>query len=276
MYMKLKDGKSKVLTLSYDDGVVQDIRLIDIMNKHGIKGTFNINSALYRPEDVVREKYYGRLKLSEAKELFKNSPHEVAVHAYTHPFLEKMKTDEVLVEILEDRKAIERDYGVIARGMAYPFGTYSDAVVDALQKCGICYSRTVKSTENFGFPENWLTLHPTCHHNCKNLMTLAKKFVEENSRYPSDNWMFYLWGHSYEFDNNDNWNVIEEFCEYIGGKDDIWYATNIEIYDYIKAYESLQTSVDKTIVHNPTSIDVWLLQNGKTYCVKAGETIYIK
>ena len=44
MYMKLKDGKSKVLTLSYDDGVVQDIRFIEILDKYGLKGTFNINT----------------------------------------------------------------------------------------------------------------------------------------------------------------------------------------------------------------------------------------
>ena len=47
MYMKFKDGKSKALTLSYDDAVVQDIRLIGIMDKYGIKGTFNVNSGWY-------------------------------------------------------------------------------------------------------------------------------------------------------------------------------------------------------------------------------------
>ena len=36
--------KRKVLTLSYDDGVEQDIRLVEIMKKHGLKGTFNINT----------------------------------------------------------------------------------------------------------------------------------------------------------------------------------------------------------------------------------------
>ena len=85
--------------------------------------------------------------------------------------------------------------------------------------------------------------------------------------------MFYLWGHSYEFDNNDNWNVIEEFCEYMGGRDDIWYATNIEIYDYVKAYENLQTSVDKKIIHNPSNTDVWAEHNGKVIKIKAGETV---
>ena len=66
MYMKLKDGKSKVLTLSYDDGVVQDIRLVRILNKFGIKATFNINTGWYLQEEVTREKFYGRMKLSEA------------------------------------------------------------------------------------------------------------------------------------------------------------------------------------------------------------------
>lgn len=277
MYMKFKDGKAKVLTLSYDDGVVQDIRLIDIMNKNGLKGTFNINTGLYCAEDTVREKYYGRMKLSEAKELYINSGHEVAVHALTHPFLEKLKPEQGLVEIIEDRKNIEKEYNQIARGMAYPFGTYSDKVVEALENCGICYSRTTKSTESFSLPQNWLTLHPTCHHNNPRLMELAKNFVESKPDF-KHSCMFYLWGHSYEFDNNDNWNVIEEFAEYIGGKEDIWYATNIEVYDYVKAYESIETSIDEKIIHNPTAIDVWVGVgvglDGQIIKIPAGQTVY--
>jgi len=273
VYMKLKDGKSKVLTLSYDDGVVQDIRLIDIMNKYGIKGTFNINSGLYLDEDAVRDRYYGRMKLSEAKELYVGSGHEVAVHAYTHPTLDRLKAAEIVNEVMDDRKSIEKEYGIIARGMAYPYGTYSDEVVDVLSKCGICYSRTVVSTKKFQFPENWLTLHPTCHHNAPELMELAKKFAEGPIPRPWTCNMFYLWGHSYEFDNDDNWNVIEEFCEYIGGRDDIWYATNIEVYDYVKAYESLAVSADGKRVYNPSATDVWFMQRGEIYCVHGGETI---
>ena len=85
MLMKLKGGKSKVLTLSYDDGVVQDIRLIQILDKYGLKGTFNINSGRYLPEDTQRERFYGRMKLSEALAVYKGSHHEVAVHSLNHP-----------------------------------------------------------------------------------------------------------------------------------------------------------------------------------------------
>ena len=275
MYMKLKDGKSKVLTLSYDDGVVQDIRLIGILDKYGIKGTFNINSGMYLDESAERDRFYGRMKLSEAKELYIGSGHEVAVHGLNHPFLDRIKPDEILSEILEDRKNIEAQYGTLARGMAYPYGAYNDTVIDMLKRCGICYSRTTRATDSCYMPSNWMALHPTCHHNSPKLMELARVFAEGVLRYPGDLRLFYLWGHSYEFDNNDNWQVIEQFAEYMGGREDVWYATNIEIYDYVKAYEALQTSLDKSIIHNPTAIDVWFWQNGATHCVKAGETLRV-
>lgn len=38
------NGKKKAVTFSFDDGVTQDIRLIEIFNKYGLKGTFNLNS----------------------------------------------------------------------------------------------------------------------------------------------------------------------------------------------------------------------------------------
>ena len=77
----------------------------------------------------------------------------------------------------------------------------------------LLYSRTTKTTYKFGFPENWLLLHPTCHHNYENLEELIKNFVETPNRWGNAE-MFYLWGHSYEFDNNDNWDVIDKFAEY--------------------------------------------------------------
>lgn len=106
-------------------------------------------------------------------------------------------------------------------------------------------------------------------------MELAKQFAEKQQKQISENLMFYLWGHSFEFDDQDNWEVMEEFARYIGRRDDIWYATNIEVYDYIKAYERLQTSADKTMVHNPSALDVWFAEKGKIYCVHAGEALYL-
>ena len=275
MYMKLKDGKRKVLTFSYDDGVVQDIRLVNIFNKYGLKATFNINSGCYLPEDVTREKLRGRLKRSEAIALYKDSGHEVAVHGLEHKFLSKLKPAEMVREVLEDRKNIEKDFGTITRGMAYAYSDYNAEAIEILKQCGIVYSRAVASTKSFHFPTNWWAIQPTCHHANESLMALAEKFVDTQPRYPSDNWLFYVWGHSYEFDDRDNWDVIERFAEYVSGRDDVWYATNIEIHDYVRAYEALVVDAATTRVFNPTLIDVWFTENGKTYCVKAGETVVI-
>lgn len=275
MKMRLKDGKKKVLTLSYDDGAVQDIKLCEILDKYGIRATFNINSGMFVSEDKEREQFIGRMKLSEAKKLYIGSNHEIACHTLTHPFLDKLDTTEMIYEIIEDRKNIEREFGCIARGMAYPFGAHSLTVSDVLSKCGICYSRTTNSTLRFSFPDNWLYLNPTCHHKNEKLMELANKFVTEDIAWGNAE-MFYLWGHSYEFNSDNNWNVIEEFSKTVSGRDDIWYATNIEIYDYVKAYRSLYTSYDKSIIHNPSSLDVWAEIDGETVCIKSGQTLKLK
>ena len=270
IFMRFPGGKSRALTLSYDDGVEQDIRLMEILKQNGLKATFNLNSGLYAPEGTVYPEgtIHRRMSKSQAIALYKDSGMEVAVHALTHPFLEQLSTNECTWEVISDRMNLEKEYDVIVRGMAYPYGTYSDQVVDILDKCGIAYSRTVEATRSFDIPKDWLRLPSTCHHNDPQLMELAHKLVEtEWNRTPA---LFYLWGHSYEFEVNNNWNVIEEFAEYIGGREEIWYATNIEVYDYVKAYEKLIFSTDGKKVNNPTNMELFFVKDGEMVCAKPG------
>jgi hypothetical protein len=105
-------------------------------------------------------------------------------------------------------------------------------------------------------------------------MELADKFVD-NQPPKHKAWLFYLWGHSYEFESDNNWNVIEKFCEKVSGKDDIWYASNIEIYDYIDAYHRLRFSLRGNTVHNPTATTVWFEKDGKIYKILPGETLTV-
>lgn len=273
IFMRFPEGRAKALTLSYDDGVEQDARLMEIMDRHGLKGTFNLNSGLYAPEETVypQGQIHRRMTEKQVTELYAGSGHEVAVHALTHAFLEQLPENMVMWEVLKDRENLERQFHTIVRGMAYPYGTYSDIVVECLKKAGIAYARTVISSLSFKIPSDWLRLEATCHHNNPELMNLAKKFVEKAP--DRDPWLFYLWGHSYEFEKDDNWQVMEDFAAYAGGREDIWYATNIQVYDYVTAYERLQYSTDGNLVYNPTVTDVWLSRDGKRWCVKAGETL---
>ncbi|MBQ7974179.1 MAG: polysaccharide deacetylase family protein [Clostridia bacterium] len=213
------------------------------------------------------------MKLSEAKDLYINSRHEIAVHSLTHPGLEKLDTGEIVYEIMEDRKNIESTYGTIARGMAYPNGTYNRKVIDVIKACGICYARTIKPTESFNLPEDWLELHPTCHHRHPALLDMADEFLNKPTNANTCR-LFYVWGHSFNFDNEDNWNVIEEFGKKVSRKNDVWYATNIEIYDYVQAYNSLVISADRKIITNLSAIDVWLNDRKETFVIKPGETLF--
>ncbi len=276
VFMRFPEGKAKALTLSYDDGVEQDIQLIDIMNTYGLKGTFNINSGLYAEEGTVfpEGQIHRRMTEKQVRQAYLNFGHEVAVHALTHPFLEQLPINMVVREIIQDRGNLEKMFGTIVRGMAYPYGTFNDTVVSALESCGIVYSRTVISTNDFRIPTDWLRLTATCHHDSPELFNLAGKFIEDKVN--GSPYLFYLWGHSYEFEEKNNWKVIKDFGNLLGRRDDIWYATNIEIYEYIDDYKRLIFSVDGTKVKNPTNRDLWLVYDGELVEIKAGTVTDIK
>ena len=271
-FMRFPGGRIKALTLSYDDNVEADVRLAALMKKHGLKGTFNINSGQFPPEDSVGSMGCGhrRLTVKQSTELHKDSGIEIACHGVNHPFLEQLPEGLRVQEILEDRRNLERIYGGIVRGMAYPFGTYSDDVIAALKACGIVYARTIVSTEKFELPTDWLQWHGTCHHGNPKLMKLAQRFVDDKRRWTPQ--VFYLWGHSYEFDDNNNWNIIEEFAEFMGGREEIWYATNIEIYDYVTAWKQLIFNVDGTVVYNPTNTELFIQTERGNFSILPGET----
>ena len=255
-----KEGKNKCVTFSYDDGVVFDRRLIEIFDQYGVKGTFHLNSGL---TSAVR------IPVSEFYEVYQN--HEVAVHGVQHVSLTLFPPQNVVVDIYEDRKALEAVLGKPIVGMSYAYGAYNEEVYGYLKACGIVYSRTTRSTKSFGLPENFLLWHPTCHHG--EALDLCAPFL--NVQY-SRRTLFYIWGHSYEFDSNNNWDLIESVCEKIARKDNVWYATNIEIYDYIVAQKSLRISADNKIIINPTATDVWVTcsQNG-VIKIPAGKTVQL-
>lgn len=257
---RYQDGKKSMVTMSYDDGVEADIRLIEIFDRYGMRGSFHLNSGLFGQGN--------RLAEDQIAGVYKN--HEISCHALTHPHLEKCPPATVVGEVLHDRMNLERVSGYPVRGMSYPFGTYNDSVITTLGQCGIVYSRTVASTGQFGLPGNFLAWNPTCHH--KQCLEIAERYLA-NLPYIWRIPLFYVWGHSYEFDNDGNWDMIEEFCKRVSGHEDVWYATNIEIYDYLTAQRRLEISADERIVHNPSARDVWFSCKGETVCVKGGETL---
>ena len=266
------EGKMKAVTFSYDDGMDSDIRLCEIFKKNGLKATFNLNGALLTGLEGINAR---KLSENEAKELYADPLFEVACHAYTHPYLEKCDPAVALNELVSDRLKLESLFGCEVHGMAYPMGTYSDSVIECCRTAGIYYSRTTKSTLDFKLPTEWLAWHPTCHHANKEIFNLADKFLNEplNPKDPAK--LFYIWGHSYEFNMRNDWERMEELCELLGGHDDVWYATNMEIYRYCRSFSRLKYSADGKIIYNPTAVKIWLRDGirGEVFSIEPGETV---
>ena len=151
-----------------------------------------------------------------------------------------------------------------------------------LVELDIAYSRTLGGDNNsFMLPADFYAWMPTAHHNNPKVMEYIDEFlsidVSTNVYYPKRfPRLLYIWGHSYEFDNNKNWDRIEKICQEISGKEDTWYATNIEIYNYVTAYNSLIASADGNTIYNPTLYKIWFDVDGRLYSIESGETINIE
>lgn len=254
-------GMPKALTMSYDDGQQHDIRLARIFDRHGIKGTFHLNSAMLNAPGFLTDE--------DVRSIARN--HEISAHSVTHPFLDTLPHPMVIEELMEDRKRLEQLVDYPVRGMSYPYGAYSRAIIPPLQSAGIEYSRTVVSTGQFDVPPDFMEWHPTCHHN-EDIDQVWERFT---TRPPSQKFsLCYIWGHSFEFDRQNNWELIEEFCRKAGGHPDVWYATNLEIMDYVTAVRSLKMSAGHTVICNHSAIDVWVSVDGKPVCIPGGSTYH--
>lgn len=269
-FMRFKDGKSKAVTFSYDDGVAADKKLLQIFNRKNLKCAFNLNNPLYGSGK------HGTMDEGTAFSAYKDCGQEIALHGDKHLFLNKIPLPEAALEIIENRKYLEDKYGCIVNGMAYAYSGYNDEVVALLKSLGVNYARTTESSYSFDIPKDWLRLKPTCHHGDKRLFSLAEEFInsEPDGEYKKrEPLLFFVWGHSYEFDDNGNWDVIEKFTDGISGRQNIWYATPNEIYGYVKSYESLMYSLDGERVFNPSHETVWLDIRGRIYAVESGKQI---
>ncbi len=255
-------GKRKALTLSYDDGISQDRRLLKLLNEQGVKCTFNLNSGLLGMEGRVsagkKEVSHNKIGKEEIVSLY--AGHEIASHGRFHTSLTGMDSARCVQEILPCRQELEEITGQPLTGYAYAFGAFDDTIISALKSCGIVYARTIEATHRFDIPSDFFRWNPTCHHDDENLSGLVKEFLSDDKYFSfySPAKLFFLWGHSYEFDQNDNWEHMEGFIKETAGREDVYYATNAEICQYVEAYRRLVFSADSSMVYNPSCITLWL------------------
>lgn len=225
------NGKMKALTFSYDDGVTQDIRLIELFNKYNMKATFNINSELLgQPGELIWKGMrvnHTKVMPQDVRHIY--AGHEVAVHTLTHPNLRLVEDhEEVRRQVEQDRLNLSELCGYEVVGMAYPCGgnCYDDRVVDILRRqTRVKYSRNTNSNFSFDLQSELLEFCPSVHHHTEmdKMFELGEKFLDLQTDVPQ---IFYVWGHAYEFDFFEDWKRFEGFLEMMSGREDICYCTN--------------------------------------------------
>lgn len=226
------NGKKKAITFSFDDGVTQDIRLIEILDKYGLKCTFNLNSEFLGLEGTLdrngRTVRHDKIARNKIKEVYKN--HEVAVHTLTHPFLPSLDENEIIRQVENDRQNLSEICGYEVVSMAYPCGgeNNDDRVAEIIRNnTGVRLARGLESTYNFDLQDNPLRFKPTVYYIEDCLDEIVDRFLKLDSDKPQ---LLYIWGHSYEMDAEYiSWEKFEEICKRLSGHDDIFYGTNKEV-----------------------------------------------
>ena len=276
-FMRYPGGLCKAVTFSYDDGAPADARLCETLNRYNLKCTFNLVASSVKSEwgltkDFIRNEILGK-------------GHEVATHGEFHRGLDVARSIEGIQDTLNCRLSLEKEFGIIIRGMAFPDRTVNknrvpiayERIKSFLQELDIIYARTTDGdNDSFELPEDFHNWVPTAHHKNPKLMEYIDQFLnmDVNGLYISQRTprLFYLWGHAFEFENNKNWDLLETICEKLSGNPEIYYATNIELYDYITAYRSLIYSADGNTIYNPTLKTLWFVRDGILCKLESGET----
>lgn len=258
----LPEGRNKALVLSYDDGRAADRRLVSLFNQYGLKGTFHLNAGKFGRDD--------RIAATEVASLYQG--HEVSAHSLTHPTTARCPREFLINQLFEDRRQLERLTGYPVRGMSYPNGSWTPEIASLLPQLGLEYARTTVTTAGFDLPHDFSCWPATCHHNDR-LLEHAAAFLAAPKAHLY--YLMHVWGHSWEFDRDGNWAMMEQFCQQVSGQADIWYASMIEFVDYQHACARLQFTADCDRVYNPSAQSVWLALDGKALEIPAGTLVQL-
>ena len=106
-FLRWPEYRKKAVTLSYDDSVVYNVKLMEIMDKYGLKGTFNLNSGVLANDEGGRF-----LTKEQIACLYKNSKHEVAIHGFKHLSLSAVNESMAIFDVCKDKSNLEDNINI--------------------------------------------------------------------------------------------------------------------------------------------------------------------
>lgn len=261
-------GKRKAFNVTYDDGVLQDIRFVKLLNQYHLKGTFNLNSALLENEfEWTHESglVVKRLKTNDVVSLY--AGHEVASHTLTHPYMDSLTKEEILHELSKDKDNLEKLFCKEMKGFAVPFDFYSELIEMCVKECGFEYARISEESSSFRPQNDFYKWKATIFHCCDGLEDVVKQFIKTDEELA----LLQIVGHTYDLDVENKWNMIENVFEVISKENDILPMTTIEIVDYLKAMNKAE--ITKRYIQNNSDRSLWFAIDNVICEVKTKEKI---
>ena len=255
-------GKIKAFNVTYDDGVLQDIRFVEMLSKYSLKGTFNLNFGLMENEfEWIHEKGYVIKRLSKERALALYNGHEIASHTLTHPYMQDKTEEEILYEMKMDKKKLAKLFGREIKGFALPFDYYSDLIEACAKKSGFEYARISEESLSFKPQTDYHRWRATVFHLNPELDNLVEKFLVTKEELG----LFQIVGHSYDLDTENMWDKMENIFDKIASDEDILPMTTIEIVEYLKAMSVVEITGSEII--NNSNEELWFLVEGNIVCL---------
>ena len=269
MIIKLyPDGKPKAFNVTFDDGVLQDVRFVSMLNKYNLKGTFNLNSGLMESEyewTYNSGRVIKRLAADKAAPLYQG--HEIASHTLTHPYMDKLSESEIMYELKTDKDKLEKLFGREIKGFAVPFHYYSDLIENCVKKCGFTYARISEESHSFNPQKDCYKWKATLFHPHDPLDDIARQFIEADGELS----LLQIGGHSYDLDVENMWDIFESLFIKISSRNDILPMTTIEIIEYLQAMNKAEMT--EKYIKNNSEISLWFSIDGSACEVKPYETM---
>lgn len=264
------NGKAKAFNVTYDDGVLQDVRFVELLNKYNLKGTFNLNSRLIENEfEWEHENGCVVKRLSKDQVVSLYQGHEIASHSLTHPYMDNLSESGILYELQSDKTNLERLFSKEVKGFAVPFDYYSDLIEKCVKQAGFSYARISEESRSFTPQTDYFKWKATVFHTDSNLKELTQQFIKSDKELA----FFQIVGHSYDLDIENMWDKIERIFKEIAQQKDILPMTTIEIIEYLKAMN--QAEITDGYIKNNSSISLCFLIGRTTLEVKPDESKYL-
>ena len=261
-------GKRKAFNVTYDDGVEQDVRFVKLLNKYGLKGTFNLNFQLMAERFAwIHESgmTVRRLSLDAARYLYDG--HEIASHTLTHPYLHDLTDEELFRQISEDKRLLEEHFGREVAGFGVPFDYYDDRIARCVESCGFAYGRMSEESRSFSPWERQCYWRAGIFHLSPELDAFVDGFFQTETELA----LCQIVGHSYDLDAENMWDKMESIFRRVAGNEDILPMTHMELVRYLNAM--YRAVVRENSVYNPTATELWFRIHGRTVRLKPEEAI---